>query len=131
MYRIKGGIELDGINWISTESYYQAMKFKGSELFNKFIDINGPESKKLANENKDKIRSDWDSVKDEVMWKCIDTKFNNIELALKLYSVKGEIVENNYWGDVYWGVCKGIGENRLGKLLMMKRDKLRKELLNR
>jgi predicted NAD-dependent protein-ADP-ribosyltransferase YbiA (DUF1768 family) len=33
------------------------------------------------------------------------------------------LVEGNWWGDVFWGVCKGVGSNHLGKLLM----KLRKE----
>jgi len=26
-----------------------------------------------------------------------------------------EIQEGNYWGDTFWGVCKGKGENNLGK----------------
>ena len=30
--------------------------------------------------------------------------------------------ETNHWGDTYWGVCKGVGENMLGKILMMARD---------
>jgi predicted NAD-dependent protein-ADP-ribosyltransferase YbiA (DUF1768 family) len=26
--------------------------------------------------------------------------------------------ETNHWGDVYWGVCNGVGQNRLGHALM-------------
>lgn len=26
--------------------------------------------------------------------------------------------ECNTWGDEYWGTCNGIGENRLGNILM-------------
>lgn len=35
-----------------------------------------------------------------------------------------ELVEGNTWGDTYWGVCRGKGENHLGKILM----KIRAEL---
>ena len=27
-----------------------------------------------------------------------------------------ELVEGNKWGDRFWGVCKGKGENHLGKI---------------
>lgn len=37
---------------------------------------------------------------------------------------EGEIVEENSWRDTYWGVCKGVGENHLGKILMKIRDEL-------
>ena len=35
-----------------------------------------------------------------------------------------ELVEDNWWGDKFWGVCNGEGENHLGKLLMKIRDEL-------
>ena len=28
------------------------------------------------------------------------------------------------WGDVFWGVCKGKGKNRLGRILMAVRQEL-------
>jgi predicted NAD-dependent protein-ADP-ribosyltransferase YbiA (DUF1768 family) len=33
--------------------------------------------------------------------------------------------EGNPWGDRLWGVVDGVGENRLGKILMKVRDELR------
>ena len=41
---------------------------------------------------------------------------------------KQEIVEGNYWGDTFWGVCKGKGDNRLGKILMKERKRLVKRM---
>ena len=35
-----------------------------------------------------------------------------------------ELVEGNTWGDIYWGVCNGVGENHLGKILMRIRSEL-------
>lgn len=36
--------------------------------------------------------------------------------------------EGNTWGDKFWGVCDGEGENHLGKLLMEVRAELTKHL---
>ena len=36
-----------------------------------------------------------------------------------------ELIEGNWWGDTYWGVCNGVGENHLGKLLMKIREELK------
>ena len=36
-----------------------------------------------------------------------------------------ELIEENHWGNTFWGVCNGIGENNLGNLLMVVRDKLK------
>ena len=35
--------------------------------------------------------------------------------------------ETNTWGDVFWGVCNGKGENMLGQVLMLIRDELKAE----
>ena len=71
------------------------------------------------------IRPDWDAVRVEIMEDLLRQKFRNPELAPKLLETGDEeLVEGNTWGDTFWGVCKGKGENNLGKLLM----KIRKEL---
>ena len=36
-----------------------------------------------------------------------------------------ELVEGNAWNDRFWGVCKGVGQNHLGKLLMELRENIR------
>ena len=36
-----------------------------------------------------------------------------------------ELVEDNAWGDTFWGRCNGIGKNHLGKILMVIREELR------
>jgi ribA/ribD-fused uncharacterized protein len=78
-----------------------------------------------------KIRPDWNQVKDAVMLNLLRQKFQNPELREKLlYTGKSELIEGNYWGDTYWGVCRGVGENRLGKLLMLVREESAKSALN-
>jgi len=71
------------------------------------------------------IRGDWDAVKLRVMEDLLRQKFSNPELRKKLLETRGsELVEGNDWGDIFWGVCRGKGENHLGKLLMKIRDSL-------
>ena len=44
------------------------------------------------------------------------------ELGEKLKATgDGQIVEGNTWGDTFWGVCGGRGQNWLGRLLMERR----------
>ena len=42
--------------------------------------------------------------------------------------VTGDVgpVEGNNWNDRFWGVCRGKGENQLGKILMKVRSELAK-----
>ena len=65
------------------------------------------------------LRSDWESVKLDVMEELVSQKFTDPTLrALLLETGDAELVEGNHWGDVFWGVCKGVGQNHLGKILM-------------
>lgn len=68
-------------------------------------------------------RPNWDKLKLPIMEGLLRQKFYIPELHDKLLATKPhELVEYNTWNDTYWGVCKGIGDNNLGKLLMKIRD---------
>jgi ribA/ribD-fused uncharacterized protein len=71
-------------------------------------------------------RPSWDQIKDDIMYEIVWSKFTNIELReLLLATGDEEIVEGNDWGDQYWGVCDGIGLNKLGQTLMQIREDIR------
>jgi ribA/ribD-fused uncharacterized protein len=71
------------------------------------------------------IRADWDQVKNDIMLELLRIKFKNDYLAyLLICTGDAELIEGNTWGDVYWGVCKGVGQNMLGKLLMQVRREI-------
>lgn len=65
------------------------------------------------------LRSDWETLKIPLMKALLVQKFRqNPELEGKLLATgDAELVEGNWWGDVFWGICKGKGKNHLGKLL--------------
>ena len=54
-----------------------------------------------------------------VMRDWLTRKFGNATLKSLLAQTAGyELVEGNPWGDQYWGVSRGDGQNILGRLLM-------------
>ena len=73
------------------------------------------------------LRSDWEEAKVGVMRVLLAIKFSHgDELSDRLLETgERELVEGNSWGDVFWGVYRGRGENWLGRLLMERRDALR------
>ena len=74
------------------------------------------------------LRPDWEDIKDDIMLEGLYRKFADDELADWLVDTGDEeLVEGNWWGDRYWGVCNGVGQNKLGKLLMKVRSEIKKE----
>lgn len=74
------------------------------------------------------IRADWADIKLFFMAELLSIKFHNIELQYKLLETNDSIlIEGNTHGDTYWGICRGVGENNLGKLLMALRTEILKE----
>ena len=61
------------------------------------------------------------------MKELLMAKFSqNEDLKKKLLDTgDATLIEGNTWGDKYWGVCKGVGKNRLGELLMEVREELK------
>jgi ribA/ribD-fused uncharacterized protein len=66
------------------------------------------------------LREDWEYVRVPLMENFLRQKFcNHPELTKKLMDTgHRELIEGNSWGDTFWGVCNGKGQNILGKLLM-------------
>ena len=72
------------------------------------------------------LRPDWETIKLGVMEQLLRQKFTtHAALRDQLKSTRPHsLVEDNTWGDTFWGVCKGQGANHLGRLLMSIRDEL-------
>lgn len=109
----------------SAEHYYQAEKAVNKDDAQWIRNARTPGEAKRRG-RKVKMRTDWDEVKLEVMRRIVRTKFEDKGLARLLLATDSvELIEGNYWGDVFWGVCRGVGENHLGKILMQVREELR------
>ena len=127
-------IEYEGLTYKNIEAAYQAQKTNDRTIKERFTEMNGHKAKKLGKkiEKGDEhsyFRKDWnDETKLKVMYDLLKIKFRNKNLKEMLLATGDkEIIEGNSWGDIFWGVCDGIGENHLGKLLMKVREELKKE----
>lgn len=119
--------------WYQTaEHAYQASKMISKEDHDQVARAMLPSSAKravlelLSKGHRTVIRKDWDEVKDSVMLSILRAKFSDPGMTMRLLETgEQELVEFNYWRDHYWGVCNGVGQNKLGKLLMQVRQEIR------
>jgi ribA/ribD-fused uncharacterized protein len=120
-------ISYQGITYPSTEHAYQAAK---SPHFLERIRIATlPTGEAKREGQKLELRADWDNVKIQVMRELLMIKFANPDLQAKLLATEShELVEGNWWGDIFWGVCNGVGQNHLGRLLMEVREHYRRKI---
>ena len=121
-------INMDGMEYPSTEHAFQAAKTLDHEVRDtiRLIDKAWEVRKYGRDKSKVKLRDGWNSMRIEVMEVLVTQKFNcHIDLRKKLLATGDEeLIEGNWWGDDFWGVCRGKGENNLGKILMRVRSKL-------
>jgi hypothetical protein len=121
-------IDLDGAHWATVEHYYQAQKFSDPEIRKAIRKAEKPViAKSLAEKHKAAIRPDWDSVKDEVMYRAASAKFaQHAELRDLLLATGAEDIAESAPTDYYWGIGReGTGQNRLGRIMERIRAELR------
>jgi len=114
-------VMLDG-NWYPTvEHAYQAAKTTSPKV-REIIRSSKTPGKAKRSGRVVPLRENWETVKQQVMLDLLRQKFYQGPLCAKLLSTAGhELIEGNAWGDTYWGVVNGSGQNHLGKLLMQVR----------
>lgn len=139
-------IEYQGITYKSVEAFYVAMKVNDMQLINGKTytadDVREMISRMPGSTTKEtgavkrfgrslKLRKDWDDTKLKVMNYGVRQKFTKHEnlKALLLSTGNEQLVEGNYWHDVFFGSCTcpkcgNNGLNHLGKILMNVRDEI-------
>lgn len=117
---------LGGQEFKSVEAAYQAAKTDDPCMRERIRQAATPSHAKQLGKTL-RLSGDWESHKLVVMEGLVQQKFErHSELADKLLATADkELVEGNWWGDRFWGVCNGTGENHLGKILMKVREHLR------
>lgn len=119
---------VDGITYLTTEHYFQAMKTLNIDERNAIANHSLKGLKSLGRAIT--LRDNWETIKTEVMMETLRYKFSDANplLLKKLLNTGNTIlIEYNDWNDTYWGVSSktGKGKNILGKLLMTLRDELK------
>lgn len=124
-------VTLDGVEYPTVEHAFQAAKTLDPEVRQKIRDASTPgKAKRMGKALKLNMSVPaWNVVKVAIMYDLVKQKFSKEPFRTKLLSTgDAELIESNWWGDTFWGVCMGKGENNLGKILMRVREELRKEV---
>lgn len=125
-------VTYNGITYQNNEAAFQAQKTFDENIRLEFANLNPSEAKRKG--RKVKLRSDWEEVKDKIMYEIVKAKFTQSEKLRNRLLNTGfeELVEgttgwhDNYWGNCECEKCKHIeGKNKLGQILMTVRDNLR------
>lgn len=119
-------VTLEGTEYPTVEHAYQAAKTTDLSIRRMIRRAATPgDAKRLGKTLV--IRPEWHKVRLEIMEQLVREKFTrHVELKRRLYLTgHEELIEGNMWGDCFWGVCGGKGENQLGKILMKVREELR------
>lgn len=116
-------VTYDGVSYPSVEHAYVAAKTTDLAMRERIrAQPTAGAAKRLG--RKLALRSEWDDTfKLTVMGELLLQKFSDPALAKMLAETGDEpLVETNSWGDTFWGVCNGVGQNYLGTLLMLIRE---------
>ncbi|MDR3459229.1 MAG: NADAR family protein [Verrucomicrobiae bacterium] len=122
--------ELKGKQWPTTEHYFQAQKFPGTEHEEAVRLAKSPMiAARMGRSRERPLRSDWETVKDDIMREALAAKFaQHPPLRQQLLDTENAELIEHTTNDSYWADGgDGTGKNRLGQLLMELREQLRTE----
>ena len=125
----------DGTEFGTVEQAFQYEKFLGDwptleEARKKLRATNTPAAaKRIAKQYLKLLSADWHERKLDVMRRLLAQKFKAGSKLAAMLDGTGDVklIEGNNWGDKFWGVYKGEGENHLGRLLMQIRNENRQK----
>lgn len=123
-YNCKIYDEKDELTYSNIESALIAQKSTDYGTRRKFTRLNAMKARKKESSIPDNY--EWEDNKDKIMYSFIVDKFKKgSSLADKLIKTGNKILINAVsYPDEYYGVHYGKGENKLGKMLMKRREEL-------
>jgi ribA/ribD-fused uncharacterized protein len=120
-------IKLKGKTWPTSEHYFQAQKFAGTQYEEEIRLTKSPAvAARMGRSRARPLRPDWEEVKVDIMREAVFAKFTQHPDLREILVGTGDahIVEHSK-KDSYWGDGgDGKGKNVLGKILMAVRKRL-------
>lgn len=112
-------ISYEGIKYKTVGHAYQAAKSSKPDIRLQIAALPTPGKAKRYGQKISPLPDGWFFSKYQIMKKLLLLKFADPVLAQQLLDTGDALLEEtNFWGDTDWGVCNGVGQNRLGFLLM-------------
>lgn len=121
-------IVYEDIVYPATENAYQAAKFLDENYKRRIASVGPAEAKRMGTSRTSRHPDHvWHQMSLKVMYNVNLLKYTtHLDLQELLLDTYPQVLqEGNTWGDTFWGVCKGKGENHLGKILMKVRHDIR------
>lgn len=118
--------------WPTSEHYFQAQKFEDADYQEAIRAEKSPMiAARMGRSRSQKLRADWESVKDAVMLAAVRAKFHQHEDARATLLATGDaLLAEHTENDRYWGDGgDGSGKNMLGQILMQVREEIRRSQL--
>ena len=115
-------VEYRGRIYSNNEAAFQAQKTFDATLQQQFESLGPIEARNLGKSIP--LRKDWEEVKDQIMYEICFAKFSQHPDLMDhlVYTGNRPLEEGNHWNDRYWGTVNGVGENKLGQILMKIRE---------
>jgi ribA/ribD-fused uncharacterized protein len=120
-------ITINGKIWPTSEHYFQGQKFTGTDHEEAIRLAKSPMiAARMGRDRSKPLRSDWESVKDDIMREAVRAKFaQHAELRRILITTGDALIVEHTENDSYWGDGgDGSGKNMLGRILMEIRGEL-------
>jgi len=120
-------VRVSGTVYPSAEHAYVAMKTDNPDVRAEIAALpTAARAKAFGRHRSFPLRANWNEIRLGAMYVVVQSKFHQCpELAEKLKGTgDAELVEENSWGDTFWGVSDGEGDNWLGVVLMSVREEL-------
>lgn len=122
-------IELKGRVWPTSEHFFQAQKFAGTEHEEMVRQTASPMvAARMGRERSRPRRNDWDRIRDDVMRQAVRAKFSQHAVLRDLLLSTGtaRLIEHTSNDDYWADGGDGSGRNMLGIILMEVREELRR-----
>jgi ribA/ribD-fused uncharacterized protein len=120
-------IVIDGVEWPTSEHYFQAQKFAGTPHAEEVRRAGtAMRAAEMGRERERPLRADWEQIKDDVMRTAVRAKFTQHEDVRAILLATGDehLIEHTA-NDRYWADGgDGSGRNMLGRILMEVRAQL-------
>lgn len=121
-------VRIDGVNWATSDHYFQAQKFLAEADKEAVLCAATPfAAAQIGRERHRSFRANWEDVRDNVMLDVLRAKFTqHVDLREILLSTQGAALVEHTKNDRYWGDGgDGAGKNMLGTLLEQVRAEMR------